>query len=164
MKNENIFRAVQYEFDRLSCDHELWGWKLKFSKQMKRSFGSCNFRKKEIKVSEFSIETGLSDLNEALDTVRHEIAHALTPGCGHNERWQAVAYSIGAKPSRGSCGVKKLEDKDFKWFLVDTTEGKILKRYHKKPSKDYSQCWITSKGKATMGSLKVIPASQFLRS
>jgi predicted SprT family Zn-dependent metalloprotease len=37
---------------------------------------------------------------EVLDTLLHEIAHALTPGDGHMARWKAKCVEIGAKPQR----------------------------------------------------------------
>lgn len=42
--------------------------------------------------------------SEIIDTILHEIAHAMTPGAGHNTYWRQMAESIGAKPyARGEC-------------------------------------------------------------
>jgi hypothetical protein len=38
---------------------------------------------------------------EVMDTILHEIAHALTPG-GHTKAWKATAAAIGATPKRCS--------------------------------------------------------------
>ena len=35
---------------------------------------------------------------ELLDTIRHEIAHAQTPGEGHGRAWKMAAMAIGANP------------------------------------------------------------------
>lgn len=37
--------------------------------------------------------------DDLLDTLLHEIAHALTPGDGHGKLWQAKAMELGARPT-----------------------------------------------------------------
>lgn len=37
---------------------------------------------------------------EIRDVILHEIAHALTPGHGHDHVWQAACLKVGAKPNR----------------------------------------------------------------
>lgn len=37
---------------------------------------------------------------EIHDVILHEIAHALTPGHGHDAVWKAACRKVGAKPSR----------------------------------------------------------------
>jgi predicted SprT family Zn-dependent metalloprotease len=44
--------------------------------------------------------TLLNDEAEVVDTILHEIAHALTPGDGHGPAWKAACLRIGAKPVR----------------------------------------------------------------
>lgn len=39
-------------------------------------------------------------VEEIRNTVLHEIAHALTPGEGHNWKWKRKAVEVGAKPER----------------------------------------------------------------
>jgi predicted SprT family Zn-dependent metalloprotease len=34
------------------------------------------------------------------DSIRHEIAHALTPGAGHGPAWKLMCIRVGAKPQR----------------------------------------------------------------
>lgn len=61
-------------------------------------FGFCNNTDKII-----SLSGKLTELNEwpqIQDTILHEIAHALTPHCSHNEVWQRVAKAIGANGKR----------------------------------------------------------------
>lgn len=73
------------------------GWKFKLDGSTKR-FGICRNRIKTI-----SMSRRLSELNDrptVEDTILHEIAHALTPGAGHNSVWQAKAIELGASPAK----------------------------------------------------------------
>jgi hypothetical protein len=46
-----------------------------------------------------SLPLAVSNLKEANDTLFHELAHALTPSCGHNNEWKE-AVKLGATPER----------------------------------------------------------------
>ena len=73
------------------------GWGFAFDNAQQR-FGQCNFRTQMITIS-----APLTSLNEEVvvrDTILHEIAHALTPGQGHNIKWKLKAQEIGANPKR----------------------------------------------------------------
>ena len=72
-----------------------------------RRFGSCQYRR----VSIFSDDVRgvitlskhlvlLNDEEVVLDTILHEIAHALTPFHGHDATWKRKCLEIGAKPNR----------------------------------------------------------------
>ena len=74
------------------------GWVIDID-NAKRRFGCCNFTKKEI-----SLSRPLTEANhyvEVVDTILHEIAHALVgPGHGHDAVWKRMCVKIGAKPQR----------------------------------------------------------------
>ena len=73
------------------------GWTFLFSSENK-TFGRCNYRKRVV-----SLSANLTLLNvraEVEDTIRHEIAHALTPGHGHNRVWKDKCREVGARPER----------------------------------------------------------------
>jgi hypothetical protein len=62
------------------------GWTFRFN-HSKKSAGCC--------------DRGASvPDHEVLDTILHEIAHALTPGHHHDQVWKRVARSIGANGER----------------------------------------------------------------
>jgi predicted SprT family Zn-dependent metalloprotease len=65
----------------------------------RRRIGGCAYRGSEITYFTFSaILMPLMSDAEILDTIRHEIAHAKTPGNHHDHVWQAAAIAIGARP------------------------------------------------------------------
>ena len=74
------------------------GWVIDID-NAKTRFGCCNFTKKEISLSKPLIEA--NDYVEVVDTILHEIAHALVgPGHGHDAVWKRMCVKIGAKPQR----------------------------------------------------------------
>jgi len=78
--------------------HGVTGWRIVlvdvFPDHPKR-FGLCSTRNRTITLA----ERWLADDREALETVYHEVAHALTPGdFDHGSRWNAtfrrIAYGL----------------------------------------------------------------------
>ena len=92
----NLFEAAILA-KRLMADHGLTDWSFRFD-HARRRFGKCDYTNKSITLSRPL--TLLNGVNEARDTILHEIAHALTPGAGHGARWRAACVAVGAKPSR----------------------------------------------------------------
>jgi len=79
-------------------------WSFKFD-SAKRRFGVCKYSR--LSGSVIKGEIGLSkhlvllnDEEKVRDTILHEIAHALTPGHGHDYAWRCKCIEIGAKPER----------------------------------------------------------------
>jgi predicted SprT family Zn-dependent metalloprotease len=77
--------------------HGLMGWTFAFD-HARRRFGACRYRAKRITLSRHL--AFLNGEEEVRDTILHEIAHALTPGDGHGEKWKRKCLEIGAKPVR----------------------------------------------------------------
>lgn len=79
-------------------NHGLTYWIFQFDRAKRRA-GYCNYTRKTISLSYHY--TQRNNLPEIMDTILHEIAHALAgPGNGHNAVWKAVCVRIGAKPQR----------------------------------------------------------------
>lgn len=71
----------------------------------KRRIGACHYKRigntvlaKKITLSRHYAV--LLPKEEIRDVILHEIAHALTPGHGHDAVWKAACRKVGAKPSR----------------------------------------------------------------
>lgn len=96
------------------------------------SYGNCDSVKRTIYLSR--ILTKIVDELHVLDTILHEIAHALV-GCahGHDEVWQTKAKEIGCNGNR-TCN-RIISDKELspKWVMI--FEGEIINRYFRKPNK-----------------------------
>lgn len=71
--------------------NRLLGWHLKIGKE-KKVAGWCNREKRTLSFS-WEVLQHMSE-EECMDTVYHEIAHALTLG-GHTEEWRLKAIELG---------------------------------------------------------------------
>ena len=85
------------------------GWKFRWHNK-KVALGTCSYNRKLIYLAEWYVE--LNDKDEVMDTILHEIAHALayhrhgSAGRGHGRIWKTICREIGAKPER--CSKDKL--------------------------------------------------------
>lgn len=76
--------------------HDLTNWSFGFNDR-KRCLGVCYTNRRRIEVSLDLVRSQM--WGEILETIKHEIAHALVgPGHGHDEVWKAAAIRVGAKP------------------------------------------------------------------
>src|SRR4051794_39365250 len=72
------------------------GWTFGLAKARRR-LGACNYRAKRIEISEYYARN--SPPESVLDTLLHEIAHALAGHAArHGPTWKAVAVRLGATP------------------------------------------------------------------
>jgi len=69
--------------------------------------GKCIYKDKCIWLNTHHIDTH-PDF-EIIDTIKHEIAHALTPGDGHSTLWKNKAIELGALPQ--ACASMALDDR-----------------------------------------------------
>jgi predicted SprT family Zn-dependent metalloprotease len=92
----NLFTA-RYLARDLMHHHGLHDWQFRFD-HAKRRFGSCRYKSRLITLSRHL--TFLNEESQVRDTLLHEIAHALTPGDGHGQRWKATCRTLGANPRR----------------------------------------------------------------
>jgi len=76
--------------------HGLRGWTFGLS-GARRRLDVCKYRAKRIEVAEYYARH--SPEASVLDTLRHEIAHALAgPAAKHGPKWKAIAVRLGATP------------------------------------------------------------------
>lgn len=91
-----IERARELAEDILA-EHGLEGWRVSFDNTSRR-LGVCRHRSKTISLSRQYIAVG--EDATTLDTIRHEVAHALAgPGEGHGPVWRDIAARLGADPT-----------------------------------------------------------------
>ncbi len=73
------------------------GWTVVWDRSKKRA-GQCRPSEKHISLS--APLMAIWTLEQAEDTIRHEIAHALTLGHGHDRIWKLTCLEVGADPTR----------------------------------------------------------------
>ncbi|MFA6458516.1 MAG: SprT-like domain-containing protein [Patescibacteria group bacterium] len=82
---------------RLLVKHDLTSWSFRFDRARRR-FGCCNFTNRTISLSR--ILTELNPPQKILDTLLHEIAHALVgPRHAHDAFWRAKVSELGGTPT-----------------------------------------------------------------
>ena len=77
--------------------HGLTGWRVRVT-DLGRHNARCNHRDKVIEIAIDRVFMG--DRESLRNTLLHEVAHALTPGQGHNEVWRRKAVEIGCTGER----------------------------------------------------------------
>lgn len=84
------------------------GWTVEFDRAQRR-LGQCRYGDKVLSFSKPLI--GANDESEVIDTILHEIAHAIAgPTAGHGPAWRKVARELGATPKATSDTAKLTDD------------------------------------------------------
>jgi predicted SprT family Zn-dependent metalloprotease len=105
--------------------HGLGDWVVAFNRR-RRSLGYCWYDMRRIELSIYLVER--NGEAEILDTLLHEIAHALLgPGHGHGPAWKRKCLEIGARPFR--CGQVNMPAG--RWQALCGGCGKGFHRYRK---------------------------------
>jgi len=68
------------------------GWRFAFNRR-RCGLGLCSYSNKTIYLS--AIYVNHNTESDVLNTIRHEIAHALTPGANHGRMWKLMAMKVG---------------------------------------------------------------------
>jgi hypothetical protein len=88
MTRENATKICRQELAK----HGLSDWHIRLT-QATNVLGLCSYKDKTIILSTFHLDTHPDP--EIVNTIRHEIAHALCPGHGHNDVWKFKAIEVG---------------------------------------------------------------------
>ena len=88
-------RTSASEYARKKLDtYGLKNWGVRLTTDPNLPFlGKCMYQDKVIILNAHHID--IHPAAEVMDTILHEIAHALKPGCGHNDEWATKAREIG---------------------------------------------------------------------
>ena len=80
------------------------GWTFYFNDR-KKALGLCSFRNKTIYLSSWFIENGSREMKMWVNTMVHEIAHAINKelgGSGHDWQWRDIFKTLGGNGERTS--------------------------------------------------------------
>jgi predicted SprT family Zn-dependent metalloprotease len=117
--------------------YELHGWTFGLA-NTKRRLGVCKYRKKRIEIAEYYAQN--SPQESVLDTLLHEIAHALAgPKAGHGPAWKAIAVRIGATP-RACDNSHSAVVKPGDWQATCSACKKVFHRYKRPRSLTGYRC------------------------
>src|SRR3970282_519336 len=95
--------AAQYCRDELNR-HGLHDWGVRINPDINQSYvGMCSHKDKVIILNAHHVDT--HPPAEVKDTILHEVAHALTPGHGHDKVWGDKAMELGCLNTSPSCSM-----------------------------------------------------------
>lgn len=107
----------------------LKGWKVKKSRAL-TFLGACKPHKKEIVYSTKFL--GLISLENWIDTIIHEVSHAIVPEDGHGSVWKAKMISFGVEnPQRVANHMNIDYSKLYKYSATCPTCGKVYYKQRK---------------------------------
>lgn len=111
----------------LLAEHGLYNWAVRFD-NAKRRAGMCSYGDKVISLSRLLTKERTDA--EVMNTITHEVAHALTQGHGHGRVWQRKHRELGGDGQ--TCTQTKFVDKSAPW-VGRCGHGKEYTRYRKPP-------------------------------
>lgn len=118
---------------KLFVRHGLAGWSIAF-RNFGHRLGCCLYRRKTIVLNAFYVAH--NDESQVIDTLLHEIAHALTPGHRHGPVWKAMAQRLGATPR--ACSKLGVVLRPGKYRAVCPNCGRTYDKYRKPRYKCHS--------------------------
>jgi predicted SprT family Zn-dependent metalloprotease len=125
--------------------YDLKSWSIRFDKAKKRA-GQCSYRERRISLSAHFVE--LNSYQEIENTIKHEIAHALSyihfGVTGHGVKWQRLAIAIGDDGKRCYDSAKVSMPKGKYVLVCPNEECKKEFYFHKKLSSTYA-CTVCCK-------------------
>lgn len=125
------------------------GWKISFNSR-KSAVGLCNYTRKTIYISTHFMSQ--NDIKTIKNTISHEIAHAYTPGNGHNKVWKDAHKRLGGNGER--CAGDEMKT-SYKYHVIDTRTNKVIGGYNRMPRRDISKSMIAN-DRDSLGKLKLV--------
>jgi len=92
VKIKYAMEQLRKHLDEHGLSEKGWNWRLG---QSKRYSGLCWYKSKYIIISRHYLECPKVKKEDILNTIIHEVAHALTYGHSHDEVWKAKAKELG---------------------------------------------------------------------
>jgi hypothetical protein len=158
------------------------GWRHVFEDQGAAKYlGQCRSRPKLIVSNSHYIDNGLIP-KQIVDTIRHEIAHALDDGpdrysrahrdtgqrhvLAHDKTWRRWAMKVGANPrATGKLEGYKLPghlEKPYKWMMVLIDDYENIEQI--RPCRKFMECgsrYMRNKKRATFGKLYLVLTTEW---
>lgn len=132
----------------------------------RRCLGICKQqtvnRRKRVTTIELSGYIVRLPREDIIDTIRHELAHAVAgPKEGHGRLWKEAAVRLGARPHR--CAREgMMREGDYKWYFVEPASREIVQRFLTRPRcTDMSRVYIKGRKQETIGKLVLMSAEQY---
>lgn len=97
-------------------------WQFTFN-YAKTILGQCDYEEREIQLSKYWMLS--ISYNDAVQTILHEIAHALTPGHNHDSVWVAKCIEIGGDGNRLYEGKFQRKHKELNYTYPDLERYRI---------------------------------------
>ncbi|KAA6184398.1 SprT family zinc-dependent metalloprotease [Thiohalocapsa marina] len=135
----NLDRAEALARRELRRFSQLADWSFGWNRRL-RAHGLCRFDLRRIELSA-PLTRREPDEGLILDTIRHELAHALAGRrAGHGPRWRAWAERVGCNhigSSRASS--PNAEDVPARYVLLARIDGRdqVVRHYHRRPSRAF---------------------------
>lgn len=98
MERDWTYRGQTFNLNKL-------GWRFAFNDR-KRALGLCSHSRRTIYLSDYFIEHNSREMKMWINTMVHEIAHAINSqlgGRGHDWQWRNIFMSFGGDGNRTSC-------------------------------------------------------------
>jgi predicted SprT family Zn-dependent metalloprotease len=138
---------------RLLDEHGLTeeGWTVEFMNG-KWLLGQCRYKDRTIRLSRWLCRLGTDA--EVLDTILHEIAHAITgPGHNHNHVWKLNAVRLGANPRAYRYNMSY--NVPHKYEIVCSWCGQVVHKRHRKMNlARLARVWHVACGQDSQGQLE----------
>lgn len=127
-----IERFVRDELNR-------WGlvnWSFRWDRARRR-LGSCRYKDQLITLSRYFVKLNSDNSGQIIDTVFHEIAHALawvhSREQGHGRQWREWCLRVGAVP-RAKAMPGEIQKGSYRYILRIKTTGEFVAGYYRKPA------------------------------
>ena len=154
----NLKKAEQLTNKYLTLHLPDSGWSFKWDNAIGR-LGVCKYKSKTISLSKRWVAS-LPE-SEVIDTILHEIAHAIAGfKAHHGYKWKQACIKLGAKPIASVSNLDvKISDIALPTHKLVDKEGTVYKEYYRKPSlstyKKLPYLYIEGKKSSTLGKLRI---------
>jgi predicted SprT family Zn-dependent metalloprotease len=153
--NQKTMENVIEKYRELMDKHGLQHWTCAFSTKKSRIYGTCHYSQRKLTIN--PLYNDIASDSDIIDTILHEIAHALDyeryGNVGHGKTWKSVCREIGAIPRASG---KSYELKPYKYHLIVEETGEFVCGYYRRPRIDLRYTFVKGRKEETFGKLAVV--------